>query len=259
MLLLVSAVITALLTVTGVFAALFSTIFAWKSRQDKQRLAEINRLGKELDLAVLPKDSLGLDRQLQQFELFSRERSSWHRNGSVSYVLRGQVEDTEVYLFDYTYVVSTGKSAHRVSQTVFFANDKNWYLPDFHLKPETWWHKVLKTIGWKDDINFSESPDFSDKFWLTSNFEQLIREQFTPTLQNFLLERPPVHIEGRNYYLVAHKPGKVLQADEARSFFEHCCELVKMLKKEGKTELLNLAEWQREKEVVHQNSLFRSQ
>ena len=259
MLLLISAALTAALAMSGVFAAIFSTVFIWKSRQDNRRLAEINRLGKELDLAVLPKDALGLGRQLQQFELFSRERSSWLRNGRVSYVLRGQIEDTEVYLFDYTYVVSTGKSAHRVSQTVFFANDKNWYLPDFHLKPETWWHKVLKTIGWKDDINFSESPDFSDKFWLTSNFEQLIREQFTPTLQHFLLERPPVHIEGRNYYLVAHKPGKVLQADEARNFFEQCCEMVKMLKKEGKTELLNLAEWRKEKEIVNQNSLFRSQ
>jgi hypothetical protein len=248
MLLFASEAINALLAMTGLFTAIFTTVFVWKSRREARRLAEMETLGQELSLSVLPKDSLGLGRQLQQFDLFSRERRSWFRNGQVSNILRGQVEDTEVYLFDYSYVVSTGKSSRRITQTVFFANDKNWYLPDFRLKPETWWHKVLKMTGWKDDINFSDSPDFSEKFWLTSNFEQLIREKFTPALQVFLTERPPVHLEGSNYYLIAYKPGKTLAPDAARTFFEHCCALVKMLK-EGKTELLDLAEWKK-KEIV---------
>ena len=259
MLLLATEAITALLGMSVLFTAIFSTVFVWKSRRDAQRLAEISTLGRDLDLSVLPKDSFGLARQLQQFDLFHRERSSWFRNGRVANILCGKVDDTDVYLFDYSYVISTGKSAHRVTQTVFFANDKNWYLPDFRLKPETWWHKVLKIAGWKTDIDFSESPDFSEKFWLTSEFDQLIRQKFTPALQNFLTERPPAHLEGSNYYLIAYKPGKALQPDAARTFFEHCCELVKMLKKDGKAELLDLAEWRKEKEIVTQNSLFRSQ
>lgn len=250
MLLLAADVLSAILVMSGISIAFVTLGFMWKSRRDAFRLAEREKLGHELGLTLLPSDTLGLGRQLQQFDLFLRERSSWGRNGRVTNILRGKVEDTEVYLFDYSYVVSTGKSSHKVTQTVFFANDKNWYLPNFRLKPETWWHKVLKIIGWEDDINFSESPEFSDKFWLTSEFEQLVRQKFTPALQDLLTERPPVHLEGSNYYLIAYKPGKTLEPTNPQMFFEHCCELVRLLKKDGKTELLDLAEWRKEKEIV---------
>ena len=42
----------------------------------------------------------------------------------------------------------------------------------------------------------------------------------------------------------------MLEPGSSRTFFEHCCELVRLLKKEGKTELLDLAEWRKEKEIV---------
>ena len=242
MLLLASDALTALLATSVVFSSVLITVRAWKKRWEKRRQAETGALARALGLSAVHDHSLGLTRQLQAFDLFSRERSSWFRNGSVSNIIRGQVDGTDMYLFDYTYVISTGKSSRRVSQTVFFANDKDWYLPDFRLKPETWWHKTLAAIGWDSDINFSESPEFSEKFRLTSEFEDLIRKKFTPDLQAFLTERPPTHIEGSNYYLIAYKPNKVLSAEEARGFFKHCCVLVVMLKKDGKQELLDLAE-----------------
>lgn len=250
MLLIAFEALPGLLVMSGALITVFAAVFMYHSRREAKRLADAQRLGQELDLSVMPKDSFGLARQLQQFDLFSRERSSWLRNGRVSNIMRGKVDDTEVFLFEYSYMVSTGKTTHRVSQTVFFANDKDWYLPNFRMKPETWWHKVLQIIGLDSDINFHESASFSEKFWLTSDFEQLVRQQFTPALQDFLTERPPVHLEGSNYYLIAYKPGKILAPAAARTFFEHCCELVKMLKKDGKAELLNLAEWRKEKQVV---------
>ncbi len=138
-----------------------------------------------------------------------------------------------------------------VRQTVFFADDKHWFLPNFRLKPETWWHKVLGKIGTHRDIDFPENPDFSDKFWLTSEFEQLTRQTFGPEVQSFLAERPPVHMEGSNYYFLAYKPGKTLPAAEARTFFEHCCALVEVLKKDGgQEELLQLVELKKEEVVV---------
>jgi hypothetical protein len=247
MFLIVSDVISAMLVTSTVFGAVFATVFAWKARRDKQRQAETESLGREIGMSAVPDHSLGLTRQLQAFDLFARERSSWFRNGRITNILRGQVEDTEVYLFDYSYVISTGKSSRRITQTVFFANDKNWYLPDFRLKPETWWHKVLDKIGWQSDINFEDTPDFSKKFWLNSEFQDLIRQQFTPAIREFLTDRPPAHIEGSNYYMIAYKPNKVLSRAAAQAFFKHCCDLVVMLKKEGKAELLDLAAWQKEK------------
>lgn len=237
MLLTIFEVLPILLT----FAAAFTMIYAWKTRRAKQRKAETEALGRQLNLTAVTDHSLGLTRQLQSFELFERERSSWFRNGSVSNILRGEVDGTQVYLFDYSYVVSTGKSSRRITQTVFFADDKNWYLPNFRLKPETWWHKVLAYIGWESDVNFEESKEFSDKFWLNSEFNELIQQKFTPEIRDFLTEQPPVYLEGSNYYLIAYKPNKMLSPNEAETFYKQCCDLLVLLKKESKTQLLDLA------------------
>jgi hypothetical protein len=114
------------------------------------------------------------------------------------------------------------------------------------MKPENWWHKVLSKIGVKKDINFPDDPDFSNRFWLTGEIEELIRQKFSPDLQRFLTERPPAHLEGSNYYLIAYKPGKALNADKAQVFFEHCCELTKLLREKENSELLNLVELKKE-------------
>ncbi len=213
-----------------------------------ERSAAFRQLAQERGMSFFEKDVFGLVSQLQAFELFQLNRGSrWDRMGPITNVLRGQVGDADVYLFDYVYVVSTGKSTHEVRQTVFFANDKSWYLPNFRLKPETWWHKVLQKIGVRADIDFPDSPNFSNRFWLTGEFEDIIRKKFGGDLQGFLTERPPVHLEGCNYYLIAYKPGKALNADEAQAFFEHCCQITKLLQEKDNVDLLDLAELKKEK------------
>ncbi|MBK7939001.1 MAG: hypothetical protein IPJ82_18860 [Lewinellaceae bacterium] len=245
------------LIITGAIAgiAFFMTAMAafiggviWLMRKrDAQRRAELQQLATDFDLSYSEKDGYGLVAQLRHLDLFRYSgRRRWARNGKVYNVMRGHIGETEVFLFDYSYMVHTGKSSHEVRQTVFFANDKNWYLPNFKLKPETWWHKVMAKIGAMRDINFPESPDFSRKFWLTGELEELIRKQFGPDVQELLKERPPLHLEGNNYYLIAYKPGKQLNADETRVFFEHCSRLTTLLKTKKPVELLELADLKKE-------------
>ncbi len=217
-----------------------------KQKNDQIRAGMMEKLASNLDLSYSTVDSFGLSKQLQGFELFERERSRWFRKGKITHVMRGIIDETDVYLFDYTYVIHTGKSQKTVTQTVFFANDKNWFLPNFHLKPERWWHKLKTKLGLDRDINFEETPEFSEKFWLKGDFEELIRQQFTPELRGFLSEKPPAQLEGSNYYLIGYKPGKKLDAEDAKVFFRHCCEVVKMLQVKGSLELLDLVELKKE-------------
>ncbi len=100
----------------------------------------------------------------------------------------------------------------------------------------------MAKTGVGKDINFEDHPDFSNRFWLTGEIEDLIRQKFSPELQRFLTARPSIHLEGSNYYLIAYKPGKSLNADEAQVFFEQCCQVVKLMKEKEKTELMDLAE-----------------
>ena len=217
------------------------TILFIKKAHARARQKAMEQLAQRLGMSFSAADIFGLLPQLKGFDLFRRERRWLGRAGKIKNVLRGMAGDTEVYLFDYTYVISSGKSARRITQTVFFANNKDWYLPEFCLKPENWSHKILSSFD-KSDINFPENPDFSNRFWLSGEFESLIRKKFSPAVQDFLCENPPAHLEGNNFYLLAYKPRKALDTNEAEAFFHHCCQVVKLFQQEGKLELLNLAE-----------------
>ena len=222
----------------------------WRKKKTADlRANAMEKVANELGLTFTPKDHFGLIPQLQGFDLFDRERGRWFNHGKITNVMRGWVGETQVYLFDYSYTVSTGKTTKTVTQTVFFANDKNWFLPNFHLKPERWWHTLQKNLGLDSDINFEENPEFSEKFWLKGDFEELIRQQFTPELQGFLTERPPAQLEGTNYYLIGYKPKKKMEPDEALWFYRHCLEIVALLQQKKGEALLKLAELEKVKEI----------
>ncbi len=230
------------LFLAGLVVVLGLALVMYKSQKKDLRSQELAQTAKSLGLNFSETDKFGFTKQLQGFDLFEQEASKWGRSGKITNVMSGTTGETKVWLFDYSYLVSTGKSVVEIKQTVFFADDKKWYLPNFKLKPERWWHKMLAKLGIDDDIDFPENPDFSDRFLITGGFEDLIKKQFSPDLQQFFEERPPVHIEGENYYLVAYKPGKILTAEESRTFFEHCCQLTQLLQREEGNELLELAD-----------------
>lgn len=217
------------------------TVFYIRNARARARQKELEQLAQQLGMSFSAADTFGLLQQLKSFDLFRRERRWLGRAGKIKNVMRGLVGDTEVFLFDYTYVIYANNSTRRITQTVFFANNKEWYLPEFRLKPEGWSQKLLSVFD-KSDINFPENPDFSKRFWLSGEFESLIRKKFSPAVQDFLCENPPAHLEGNNFYLLAYKPRKTMNADEAGAFFQHCCRMVKLFQQEGKLELLNLAE-----------------
>lgn len=227
----------------AIFGLSIAGTFFWQRKKKADlRTKSMEQVANELGLTFSPTDIFGLIQQLKDFELFDREHGRWFNHGKITNVLRGWVGETQVYLFDYSYTVSTGKTRKTVTQTVFFANDKNWFLPNFHLRPERWWHTLQKSLGIDTDINFEENPEFSEKFWLKGDFEDLIRQQFTPELQGFLTERPPAHLEGTNYYLLGYKPKKKMEANEAVWFYRHCLEIVQLLQQKKEEPLLKLAE-----------------
>ena len=231
------------LVLTFLAFGLAGSLLYRKQKVSQIRAGMMEKLASNLGLSFSAIDSFGLSKQLQGFDLFERERSRWFRNGKITNVMRGMMGETDVYMFDYAYTIQTGKSSRIVTQTVFFANDKNWFLPNFHLKPERWWHKLKTHLGLDRDINFEETPEFSEKFWLKGDFEELIREQFTPELRGFLSEKPPAQLEGSNYYLIGYKPDKKMDALEAEQFYRHCCEVVQLLQQKKQQALLDLAEF----------------
>lgn len=220
----------------AVFAFVKYRIALWEAR----RREEMSEIGNDRGLRFSEENELNIGPELKHFDLF--DRMDFFKTARISNVLQASVGFTDVYLFDYSYMVSTGKSSKRVHQTVFFAKNREWALPDFKLKPEGWWQKIQQYFG-KKDINFEEHPDFSKKWWLTGEFEALVRDSFSPEVRQFLEENPPMTVEGNNYYLIAYKPKRALDHAEGTLFYDKCLKLIELLqKKEQKAELLNLAE-----------------
>ncbi|MBK8555428.1 MAG: hypothetical protein IPL65_06470 [Lewinellaceae bacterium] len=235
--------LTALLPM-GAMILLIAGIVYKKIKRDERRRMESELLAQQLHMQFSEKDDQGFLAQLQEFTLFKNVFGSRRRRSRIRNVLYGKVDDTTVALFDYSYVISTGKSSRRITQTVFFADDKNWYLPNFQLRPESWWGKVKQALGLQGAHEIPDNPEFSEKFDISSEFQSLLPKAFGPEVQRFLMEKPPVHLEGSNYYLLAYKPRKRLSSVEAQAFFQHCCEMVRLLKSDNRLELLNLADVQ---------------
>ncbi|MBK6861100.1 MAG: hypothetical protein V9E90_00940 [Saprospiraceae bacterium] len=179
---------------------------------EKQRSASYQVLANQLNLKYEPQNEFGLIKQLSDFGLF--------KIGSSQKILNVLIEktfDSENYLFDYQYVVSTGKSAVRFEQTVFFVNSKQLSLPQFVQKPETFFTKLMAYLGF-DDIDFVKFPEYSDKFHLKGEYEEVIRFYFSEELLQLLSDQKSINMEAMNYYLILYHQNKLIHTSDLKAF-----------------------------------------
>ena len=241
------AVLVSILVQALMFLGIFSIIRLIRGKRDQGRNAIISDIGQHFGMKKMDFGAESILTQLRPFKLFERENRIF-KNGRITDVYHKMVGDTNVYIFEYAFTKKKGKSSKTYRHLAFFADDKNWFLPNFKLEPETWWHKVMAKFG-KTDINFPNNENFSDSYWLTSEFEAQTRKLFRPELKAFLNAKPPIKMEGSNYYLLAHVQ-ESLNSKEGAGFVEDCLELVKLLKNGDNAEIFELAELQPTKEMV---------
>jgi len=179
---------------------------------EKQRSASFQVLANQLNLKYEPQNDFGLIKQLSDFGLFKYGSSQ-----KISNILIEKAFDSENYLFDYQYVVSTGKSAVRFEQTVFFVNSKQLSLPQFVQKPETFFTNLMSFLGF-DDIDFVKFPEYSDKFHLKGEYEEVIRFYFSEELLQLLSDQKSFNMEAMNYYFILYHQKKLIHTSELKAF-----------------------------------------
>jgi len=154
------------------------------------------------DLNFLDVDDYGLLNLLKFFSIFK------YKSGKITNLCKFKSSDfqKQIYLFDYRYVISSGKSTVRFDQTVFFVNDKALGLPEFSMKPEHLGHRISNYFGWHD-IDFEEYPIFSDNYYLKGEQEDFIRHTFNDKVLKYFSKTSGWTVEAANYYMVfyAHK------------------------------------------------------
>jgi hypothetical protein len=132
----------------------------------------------------------------------------------VSNVLQAaQTAELALTLFDYQYTTGYGKTSSTSQQTITRIQSPLLNLPTFLLFPETFFSKMGKMFG-GTDINFPESPAFSEKYILRGGDETAIRAIFNPAVREALTPLQRLTIEGGGNLLFIFRAGRRLKPDE---------------------------------------------
>lgn len=180
---------------------------------EDRRSESMKGFGRQLEMKFSPKDEYGLQRLLRDFKLFKRGHSRKIHN-----LL--SVEDARMkkYIFDYTYVIGSGKDRRYRRQTVLFIDSKELGLPRFSMQPEFIWHKLTEWLRITKDIDFESHPEFSEQYLLESKDESLLRYLYDQEVLDYFTVNKNWHVEGINYFLIIYSMNERLHPKLLHSF-----------------------------------------
>jgi hypothetical protein len=183
-------------------------------RKDKQRTADLAAIAGQLGFAFSAPRDKTLIEPLGCFSLF-RIGGSRH----ASKVLSGQVDDTEVTIFDYAYTESSGDSTDTTTQTVMLLRSPNVSWPTFALHPERLVDRLAKKLGY-DDINFESHPEFSRLYHLKGPDEPAVRATFTDDVLSFYESIPGLDTEAHSDSMIFFRRGGLVAPEGMAHFYE---------------------------------------
>jgi hypothetical protein len=116
-------------------------------------------------------------------------------------------------LFDYAYTTEGGETSTTTQQTIARMQSPLLKLPSFLLFPETIFSKIKALFGGAD-VNFLDSPGFSNKYILRGQDEAALRAIFSPALRQALEPLEKLTIEGADDVLFIFRAGSRIKAEE---------------------------------------------
>jgi hypothetical protein len=182
-------------------------------RLERQRSDALRGVADEMGFEFRPDDDAVLTDWLARFHLFSQGRSRRLWN-----VLRGRTRDLDVAVFDYRYVIGSGKNSRtcRTSAVCFRTGDLD--LPEFALRPEGFWNRLGVSLFGQQDVNFDTHPEFSKAFLLRGADEGALRELFTEPVLAHFEGQPGVSVEAAGGTLLFYRHDRRVEPADVRAF-----------------------------------------
>ncbi|MEZ5057819.1 MAG: hypothetical protein R2879_12370 [Saprospiraceae bacterium] len=176
----------------------------------------MKKLAFDLELEFVGEEEWGLINRLQDFKLFNQGIKK-----SIFNMMHKKTDffEEQVYLFDYKYVISTGKATQKFYTSVFFIQSKELGLPEFLMKPENFFHKIGSFLGMQD-IDFEESPEFSNQYLLKSDDEYRLRKLFDEDMLKMFTVEKNWTLEGIGYFMVFYRHNYLLNMQTLESFYK---------------------------------------
>lgn len=142
------------------------------------------------------------------------------RSPAVTNVLEvSRTDELKFILFEYEYTVGYGKSQHTTHQTIARMQSPVLKLPSFLLFPETIFSKIAVVFG-QTDVNFEDSPEFSDRYILRGMGEAALRAIFSPALRKALEPLDHLTIEGADDVLFIFRTDRRIKPEDLATRIE---------------------------------------
>ena len=122
------------------------------------------------------------------------------------YLMEGEVGGWPVSAMEYYYTTGSGKHQQVHCQTVVIISRAD-DLPDFELRPKTFWRKIGEALGFVN-ITFAKNPAFMKAYYVSGPDEKEIRTYFGPATLAFFAERPGWTVEALDGQLAVYKQDK---------------------------------------------------
>lgn len=149
---------------------------------------------------------------LEQFTLFSEGHSK-----TITNAMYGETDGVKSALFDYEYVVGSGKNRTIYRQSVVYFESRDLSLPFFSLRPENAIYKIMSAFGYQD-IDFGNRPEFSKRYLLRGPDEPAVRNAFNDAAFAFYETNPGTCTDGGGNQLFVFRYARRVAPLEARAF-----------------------------------------
>lgn len=196
--------------------------FFQKRRHDMRASAE------QLGLNFQETDEYGLIGMMRDFELFKRGYGK--RISNIISTGKSSIEDPDMRIFDYKYVIGAGNNTRVINQTVFYIHSKKLQLPQLLLKPENFFNRIGIYLG-KQDIDFEAFPVFSRQYVVRGD-ESQVRNTLQDDILHYFTVEKNWSLEGLNYLLVLYVKGKRFKPDQIEWFYKKGQEIYQLFAQE---------------------------
>lgn len=215
----------------GAFAAIACILFfrindraiVRANRIARKRTQDLSAVACQLSFQFVPQGHDKFHQSLEEFHLATlgvRQR--------LSNLMHGKIEQTDVAIFDYEYVIPAGKHSRTASQTVIWLQRRGTKRTEFALRPESFWNAIGNWIG-HGDINFDSHPTFSREYLLRGDDENAVRELFTDDVLTFYEQHSGLSTEGAGNKLLVYRAEVLLAPDDITSLLTEALQLLSLL------------------------------
>lgn len=174
--------ILAILLIVGFIVLIFGVIIVAviiSRKRAQERTRQLASVASFLGWRFSPVAAINWIPNLEKFGLFNQGHSK-----SIANAMYGEIDGVKAAVFDYHYVVGSGKNQQTFNQSVVYFERRDLNVPFFSLRPEGFFHKLISAFGYQD-IDFGNRPTFSSKYLLRGPDELALRNLFNDSLLGF--------------------------------------------------------------------------